>query len=228
MAAATGTVRPFHRELEERTLTLWEAIDAQPFLRELGEGTLEPSRFAFFLAQDVLYLDQFARVLACGAARAEDPETRELFLRHAGGAAAAEQRLHAELLPRVGLDLHQARQQEPAPVTLAYTDHLLRVAHGGSLAELVAAVLPCYWVYARVGERLARRLPDHELYRTWILTYASADFHRSVGEQLQLADRLAAAAGPETRERMHRAFRRSLRYEWMFWDQAYRLLDWPV
>lgn len=228
METPAATERPFHRELEERTRALWDAIYALPFLRELGQGTLWPARFAFFLAEDVLYLDRFARVLARGAMLADDAATRALFLRHAGGVLAVEERLHAELLPKVGLDIERVRDREPAPVTLAYADHLLRVAHTGTLAELVAAILPCYWVYARVGERLARRLPDHEVYRAWILSYASPDFQRSAGEQLQLLDRLAGVAGTAMRERMHREFRRSLRYEWMFWEQAYRLQEWPV
>ncbi|WPD18710.1 thiaminase II [Thermaerobacter composti] len=228
MPASRGTAEPFHQWLDAQTRTLWEAIFQLPFLQELAAGTLARDRFAYFLAQDVLYLEQFAKVLARGATLADTPETREMFLRHAANVARVEERLHAELASRLGLDWDAVRQKEPAPVTVAYTDHLLRVAHTGGLSELVAAVLPCYWVYARVGERLANRLPEDEIYRRWILTYADRDFHRSVDEQLRLIDRLATAAGSNERERMERWFARSLRYEWMFWDQAYRDLAWPV
>lgn len=218
----------FHRYLEERTRALWDAIYALPFLEEVARGILDLSRFAYFLAQDVLYLDQFARVLARGATLADGPEARDLFLRHAAGVQVVEQRLHAELLPRVGLDMEEARRQEPAPVTAAYTDHLLRVAHTGTLGELVAAVFPCYWVYARVGQRLAERPPDHPVYRAWVESYASPEFHRSADEQRELLDRLAAAAGPAERDRMEQWYTRSLRYEWMFWDQVYHRRGWPV
>ncbi|MBO8142363.1 MAG: thiaminase II [Firmicutes bacterium] len=228
MPAGRGSAEPFHEQLDARTRNLWEAIFRLPFLQELAAGTLARERFAYFLAQDVLYLDQFAKVLARGATLADGPQTRQMFLRHAANVARVEEQLHKELAPHVGLDVHAARRQEPAPVTVAYTDHLLRVAHAGSLGELVAAVLPCYWVYARVGQRLADRLPENEVYRRWILAYADPDFHRSVDEQLALIDRLADAAGSGERERMERWFARSLRYEWMFWDQAYRHLGWPV
>ncbi len=38
----------------------------------------------------------------------------------------------------------------------------------------------------------------------------------------------AAAATEDQRARMLDAFKRSTRYEWMFWDAAYRLESWPV
>jgi thiaminase/transcriptional activator TenA len=41
-------------------------------------------------------------------------------------------------------------------------------------------------------------------------------------------DEAAELASPNARERMHDAFRRAAQLEWMFWDSAYRLEDWPV
>ena len=42
----------------------------------------------------------------------------------------------------------------PGPVTKAYVDHLLAASVSGSYGVLVAAVLPCFWLYAEVGETL--------------------------------------------------------------------------
>ena len=41
-------------------------------------------------------------------------------------------------------------------------------------------------------------------------------------------DELAAGATPAVREEMLRAFRQSARFEWMFWDSAYRQEQWPI
>jgi thiaminase len=43
----------------------------------------------------------------------------------------------------------------PAPVTHGYTRHLLTVAYGGSIADIVAAVLPCQLGYEEIGTALA-------------------------------------------------------------------------
>jgi thiaminase len=41
-------------------------------------------------------------------------------------------------------------------------------------------------------------------------------------------DAEAEAAGPRLREAMRARFLRSCRYEWMFWDAAWRQEQWPV
>jgi thiaminase (transcriptional activator TenA) len=218
----------FRNQLWEANRDLWGEIGSMPFVREVGAGTLDERSFAFFIAEDLLYLDEFARVLATGATWATTPETRQMFLEHAATVYVVEQTLHSSLAPSLALDVEAIRERDPKPVTAAYTNHLHRAASTGPLAGLVAAVLPCYWVYNRVGEQLAASPPDHEIYRTWIASYASPEFGESVEAQLSLIDELGAAADEELRERLHRWFRQSLRYEWMFWDQAYRKADWPV
>lgn len=151
-----------------------------------------------------------------------------MFLRHAQNVAIVEQALHSTIALQIGLDADAIRQREPAPVTAAYTDHLQRVAHSGSLAELVAAVLPCYEVYCRVDERLAGHPPRHPLYATWVASYASPEFALAVEEQLEMVDRLALGADEAPCERMTQHYRKSIRYEWMFWPQAYDRLAWLV
>ncbi|MEX2446738.1 MAG: thiaminase II, partial [Dehalococcoidia bacterium] len=221
------TEEPFHQHLDRATAETWEAIFALPFLARLADGTLEEDRFAWFIKQDVHYLDIFARVLARGAELADDAPTRAFLEQGSENVRRVEEALHATLAPRLGIDMEALRATEPAAVTVAYTDHLQRVASHGPLGEVVAAVLPCYWVYGRVGERLIASPPPSELYAGWVRTYASPEFASSVERQIANLDRLAAAADEATRARMERWFRRSLRYEWMFWDQADRKASWP-
>ena len=41
-------------------------------------------------------------------------------------------------------------------------------------------------------------------------------------------DRIAEASTPAVRDQMHAAYTQAARLEWMFWDAAYRLEQWPV
>jgi len=103
------------------------------------------------------------------------------------------------------------------------------VARGGTLGELVAAVLPCYWIYGETGKRLFRSRPAKpKIYRQWIETYASEAFWQPVREQIRLMNRLAAMASPADKKRMVELFILSSRYEYLFWEQAYRLESWPI
>lgn len=69
----------FHQHLRETARPVWEAIFAHPFVRELGAGTLARARFLFFVRQDYLYLQDFARALCLGGAKADSLETLDMF-----------------------------------------------------------------------------------------------------------------------------------------------------
>ena len=51
---------------------IWEGYLEQPFVKELGEGTLREDRFRFYMVQDYRYLLQYAKVFAMGVVKTED------------------------------------------------------------------------------------------------------------------------------------------------------------
>jgi len=219
----------FSAELRQRSEPIWRAIDGHAFLCELAAGTLPMNRFTYFILQDYVYLLDFAQVLCLGGAKAPNLEILELFCRHALGAVEVERSFHASFGKTLGLSRKQLDAVPKGPRTQAYIDHLQSVARGGSLGELVAAVLPCYWIYGETGKRLFRSRPAKpKIYRQWIETYASEAFWQPVREQIRLMDRLAAMARPAEKKRMVELFILSSRYEYLFWEQAYRLESWPI
>jgi thiaminase/transcriptional activator TenA len=219
----------FSAVLRHRSQRIWQAIERHPFLRELQAGTLPMDRFAYFVLQDYVYLLDFAQVLCQGAAKSPDLETLELFARHALGAVEVERSFHANFGKTLGLSREQLDRVRKGPITQAYIGHLQSVARSGSLSEIVAAVLPCYWIYGEAGRRLQKRAPSKpKIYREWIETYASEDFWKPVREQIQLMDALGGATKPGEKKLLLDHFILSSRYEFMFWEQAYRLEQWPI
>jgi thiaminase/transcriptional activator TenA len=218
----------FRGVLKQAAQSIWEAILAHPFLKELGEGNLAPAKFLYFIRQDYLYLFDFARVLCLGGSKAENLDTLEMFAKHAANTVAVERAMHSIFAQRLGLSLDDLVKTERTPTTQAYTRHLLAVAREGTLAELVAAVLPCYWIYWEVGSHLSTCQPSEPIYREWINAYGSESFADLVRQQLTLVDRLGARALTHERARMTEHFILSSRYEYLFWDDAYRLVSWPV
>jgi thiaminase (transcriptional activator TenA) len=221
--------KKFTIQLRHRADRIWQAIDAHPFLRELHAGTLPMNRFTYFILQDYVYLLDFAQVLCQGGGKSPNLETLDLFCRHALGAVEVERTFHASFGKSLGLSRKQLDAVPKGPMTQSYIGHLQSVARSGSLGELVAAVLPCYWIYGEVGRRLYRNRPQKpKIYRQWIETYASDEFWQPVREQIHLMDRIAVAASSDEKKLMTAHFMLSSRYEFMFWDQAYRLESWPV
>jgi thiaminase len=155
-----------------------DAVETMPFIRALADGSLPPEAFAFYLAQDAAYLVDFARVLSAAAMLAPDAQARSFYAASAHTALEVELSLHREWLT---VNQPDAAGAQPSPVTSAYTNHLLAHCVGGSYPVLLAAVLPCYWLYAHVGDVLLRRAGnlDTHPYRRWISTYADPGFQES-------------------------------------------------
>ena len=230
--------------------SLVDAIVDHPFNRALAEGRLDRETFRFYLVQDSLYLEAFARGLAAAAVLAPGPEDAATWTAAAHDALAVERDLHERWLgasrvaapggdgagplggagPPEGAFEGGGTADEPTPTCLAYGSWLQAVALAGAYPVLVAALLPCYWVYEHVGKVVldrARDRPDHP-YAEWIATYGSDEFARLAEAARRATTRAAVASTPAVRRRMLGAFRRATEYEWLFWDSAWRHEGWPT
>jgi thiaminase/transcriptional activator TenA len=208
------------------TAELRRAIDELPFLAELGAGTLAPEVFRHYLEQDSLYLGGYARALALLAARAPDPAAAAFWAGSAQNCGAVETQLHADLLASDLLGPAGA-PPAPSPTCLAYTSYLVATAATAAYPVAVAAVLPCYWVYADVAERLARQAQaaaDHP-YRRWVAAYDAEPFQQATARARELAD-AAGQAAPAEEPAMLTAFSLATRYELEFWRAAHARENW--
>lgn len=224
-----ATASTFSAAAWERTASLQKAIADHPFNIALADGTLDRTRFTFYLVQDAAYLVGFSRALSVAATRAADPADSALLAESAHDALVVERSLHADYLSRFGVGEDQAGI-EVSPTCEAYASYLQAVALRGPFAVQVASLLPCFWVYREVGVDIHRRtagVADHP-YRTWIDTYADPAFSATVDAVIALADRVATEAPEGTREEMHAAFARASEHEWLFWDSAWRLEGWAT
>jgi thiaminase (transcriptional activator TenA) len=217
----------FSEEAWQRTEPLRRAIHALPFNTELAAGTLARERFQHYVVQDALYLGQFSRALAIAAAKAPDTLTLQSFAQSALGVVTVERALHEQYLRVFGVDPATLAAAEPAPDCLAYTSFLMATAYHEPWEVLVAALLPCFWIYWDVGCAIAGKSASDNPYRAWIDTYADPRFGEAVQGVIATADRAAEAASAAIRGKMLAAFTRATQYEWLFWDGAYQRRSWP-
>jgi len=204
-SSTTGDADPaiaFSAELWSGIVGIYAAILEHPFVTGLTDGSLQRGAFEFYVIQDAHYLREYARALSIAAARAPAEADIAMFNEHAAGAIAVERSLHESFLAEFGLTERDVARTPLAPTNLSYTSYLLATAHGGSFAELVGALLPCYWIYSEVGKALLRAV-------------------------IALTDRLGPELSPAQRARVAHRFRVTSRYEWMFWEMGYRGERWP-
>lgn len=218
----------FLEEARQQTTKLRQAIHDLPFNLELAAGTLRQDRFQHYLIQDALYLTDYARALALLAAKAPNPQAIAQFSEAAAGAVLFEQAMQQTYLSQFGISPAEVAASSASPTNLAYTGFMLAEAVKGSYETLLAAVLPCFSIYAEVGAAIAAKAVRGNPFQLWIDTYAAAEFQESVRRAEEAANHIASEAGPARRHKMLVLFRRSVEFEWMFWDAAYRLEIWPT
>jgi thiaminase/transcriptional activator TenA len=216
-------------ELRAATLSIWDAQHAHPFVRGIGEGTLDRERFRFWVRQDYLFLIEYARMLSLGAARAPDLETMGRFADLAQATLREEMDLHRSYAAELGIAPVALEAEPMAPTTRAYTDFLVRVAASGDFAELVAALLPCMWGFSEIGLRLAEdEAPSDPGYARWVEMYSSEEFAELAAWCRELMDGVGEGLGARARRRVEDAFVTSSRYELAFWEMAWTLEAWPA
>lgn len=196
----------------------WHQILDLPFVRALGDGTLDEDLFSFYLDQDALYLRDYSRALATLSARADTAEAQVHWAAGAHEAIAAESQLHEGWLA------NRARLGGPSPITMGYTNFLRASAAGDDYVVGAAAILPCYWLYEEVGAVLSsQNHPDHP-YAEWLSLYGGEEFAADVARSLAEVERAFEAASPAQRVRAARAYLSACVYEREFFDQAHRAL----
>ena len=185
---------PLSVRLREAAAEIWEAQHRHPFVTGIGDGSLPVERFQVWLRQDWLFLVEYARMLALGAARAPDLATMRRFADLTRSIVDDEMSLHRSYAAEFGISEAELDAEQMLPTTQGYTDFLVRTASQSDFAELVAALLPCMWGYSELGLRLAARSrPADARYAAWIEMYASDDFAELAAWCRDLTDRIEGA-----------------------------------
>jgi len=213
------------------TASLWKEVEniypkiiGLPFIQELMKGTLAQDIFTFYVHQDSLYLLDYSKVLAIIAAKSDNTEMITQFLKFAEYSIVVEEERHKIFLKQYSIK--PGYQKSPACFT--YTNFLLSVATLRSMEEAIASILPCFWIYEKVGSYIYSNASENNPYYNWIVAYAGKEFKEATNKALIITDEIADQATNVSRERMKEVFILSTKMEYIFWDSAYKKEQWVV
>jgi thiaminase/transcriptional activator TenA len=216
-------------EFRDHADVVWEPLVHHEFPRQLAAGVLPPERFRFYVTQNLLYLPDYARMLAAGAARSQDDRTLAEFTRALVNIVDVEipqnQRLRDAIVALAGPvpEVEAGR----APATVAYTSWLSALAGSGDAVDIAAALLPCAWSYGEIARHLADTVVDHPVYTDWIAFFAAPEYAAVVQGLRSSFDRDLADCSERKRRRLADIFVTGCRLERQFWDQGLHATLWP-
>ena len=216
----------FFERLKTEASAEWRAYTEHPFTNGLADGSLAEAAFRHYLAQDYLFLIEFARAYALSVYKS--PKLADMREAAAGLSAIldVEMNLHVKLCAGWGLSPSDLEQTPPAVEMLAYTRYVLDAGMRGDLLALKVALAPCVIGYAEIATRLASR-PDADAatnsYRVWIAEYAGVQYQEVAAKARAHLEHLAALYATPAREaELIAIFKEATRLEADFWEMGWR------
>ena len=223
--------KKFTDRLFENVQPIWEKNHNHPFVQELGKGTLAEDKFIYYMKQDYVYLIDYAKLFAVGVLKANNLDTMDQFAHILHETLHVEMELHRTYAAEFGITREELEATKPTPVNLAYTRYMLDVAQNGSLAEVVACLLPCAWDYWEIGKLLRKQYGNQlatNRYAKWIEMYDSKEFGEGAKWLIDLMDELAEGKPERELAELEEHFQITSKYEYLFWEMNYHKQDWPI
>jgi thiaminase/transcriptional activator TenA len=215
-------------EFRKRSTGLWNAVMAHPFVRGIGAGDLGEEKYVHYLKQDYVYLVEFARVFGLAASRSDSLDDMAYFAGLLNATLEMEMDLHRRTCADFGISTEELETVEPALVTTAYANLLIRTCYEGRLVDILAVLLPCECGYAEIAQGLKTEgLPNNKHFKDWIETYSSAEFAEFADWIYRRFDALAAGASEPERSRWYRLYMTSARFELLFFEMGWTGESWP-
>ena len=207
----------------QEILPVYNDITGMPFIKELANGTLDIEKFKYYMQQDAHYLEYFARTLAIISAKSLNVDTMLDFIRFSEGAVVVERALHDSYFKQFNVGERVAM----SPTCNHYVHYMQSTAYMHSVEVGMAAVLPCFWIYKKVGDYILEiQSKENNPYQDWISTYAGEEFGLLVNKAIALCDEAAHNSTSAQQQLMTEAFITASRLEFAFWDSAYRMEKW--
>ena len=212
------------QRLYESTKEIWKSYHEHPFVKGIGDGTLDIDKFRFFMIQDYIYLLDYAKVFALGVVKARDEELMRKFASLVNGVLNSEMHVHKTYMERLGITKEEVKIAKPSLVNTSYTKYMLQVGHDMGVLELLVSILSCSWSYKEIGDKLAENPEslNHEFYGEWVKGYSSESYAFDNNEIIELVDKLGENCTEEQFEVLRDIFVNCSRYEYMFWDMSYK------
>ena len=211
--------------LRRKHSDLWHRMVTHPFVTEMGDGTLPVQKFRTYFLQDYVFVRDLVSMTALGISKAPDFEGANVLNRFLTGILDPENDLFVRAFEEMGVSEQEYTSAEASPTTRAFGDFLMRVGLEGDFDDIATVLYVTEGTYLAWGTRLIEqeKRPDNRTYREWIDIHGPQVLGEFVG---WLGNHLGGTDGGRL-PRIERVFHSALRYEYLFWEAAYRGEHWP-
>lgn len=214
------------QELRHRHRDLWHKMVTHPFVEEMGDGSLPVEKFRAYFLQDYVFVRDLVSMTALGVSKAPDFRSASRLNQFLTGILDPENDLFLRAFESLGVSEAEYSSASASPTTQAFGDFMMRVALEGDFEDIVTVLYVTEATYLDWATRLieADKRPGNPVYQEWIDIHGPDVLGELVG---WMGSHLDAAVVGDRRSRIEGIFTTALRYEYLFWEAAYRGERWP-
>ncbi|MBR1485870.1 MAG: thiaminase II, partial [Synergistaceae bacterium] len=202
---------------------VWPEYNKHPFVKGLENGTLDKNKFKRYIIQDYLYLNEYSKVFALGAAKSKNLETMKLFASVISAIANVEMDIHKGYMGRLGVSENDIAEAKRELENLSYTSYMLRIAYEEGEAEILAAILSCALSYEDIAKTMLKNNPDalkNNFYSHWIECYSGKEYCDLNKIFVEALEETTKDYSEEKLNHIAEIFRECSLYEMGFWDMG--------
>ena len=202
---------------------IWKSYNEHPFVLGIQNGTLDKEKFRYYMIQDYLYLEDYAKTFAVGVAKAKSIEIANLFAKYIP-VMNGELNVHDGYLARLGVTQEEIDSTSRSLDNLSYTSYMLRVAYEEGEAEILAAILSCAYSYEFIAKNIVKNNPASiydAFYGDWIRGYISDGYAEENIILLEELNRLTENYTEKQIQHLVDIFVACSRYELAFWEMSW-------
>ena len=203
--------------------SIWDEYNQHPFVLGIQDGSLDRAKFRYYILQDYLYLEDYAKTFAVGVAKAKSLKTANLFAKYIA-VMNGELDVHTGYPARLGVTQEEIDSTPRSLDNLSYTSYMLRVAYEEGEAEILTAILSCAYSYEVIAKNIVRNNPasiNDDFYGDWIKGYSSDGYAE---ENIVLLDEINRLTENYTERQLRHLidiFIACSRYELAFWEMSW-------
>ena len=202
---------------------IWKAYNEHPFVIGIQNGTLDKDKFRYYMIQDYLYLEDYAKTFAIGVAKAKSLITASLFAKYIN-VMNGELNVHEGYFAKLKITQEEIDSACRSLSNLSYTSYMLRVAYEEGEAEILAAILACAYSYEIIAKNIVKNNPssvNDEFYGDWVKGFISDSYSAENAVLLEEMNRLSENYTEKQIQHLVDTFVACSRYELAFWEMSW-------
>ncbi len=203
------------------TKDIWESYNDHPFVKGIENGTLDKEKFRYYIIQDFLYLEEYAKAFAIGIAKAKSIETTQIFSEYITLLTGSEMNIHHGYMGKFAVSQEELNNTPRTLENLSYTSYMLRVAYEETEAEILATILSCAYSYELIAKNIVKNNPNcanHDFYGEWIRGYSSNEYADGNIILIDALNKLTEHYTEKQLKHLIEIFVVCSKYEYLFWD----------